>query len=284
MREENPSEKRVKASKFADQNQIPKPQSQNSKGNNNGSNPSKLRSASSWGSQIVKGFSSATDRKTKASQQPTLTVTVHTKKPQPLLSSSDSSTNQNQKNPFVPSHSRVKRSLIGDLSCSVSVNAAQVHVHPHRRQSSRDLFTELENLRSLLQQSKDREFKLQAELSECKRNPKVLDLERELDVKRAELDDLVRKIGLLEFEKVEKTSLSDHLSEVSSSRGEEDNENSSVTLSTSSTSLEMEVVELRRLNKELQLEKRNLACGLASMDSQLASLAKASEEVIVLSD
>lgn len=184
----------------------------------------------------------------------------------------------------MPSHSRVKRSLIGDLSCSVSVNAAQVHVHPHRRQSSRDLFTELENLRSLLQQSKDREFKLQAELSECKRNPKVLDLERELDVKRAELDDLVRKIGLLEFEKVEKTSLSDHLSEVSSSRGEEDNENSSVTLSTSSTSLEMEVVELRRLNKELQLEKRNLACRLASMDSQLASLAKASEEVIVLSD
>lgn len=39
----------------------------------------------------------------------------------------------------------------------------------------------------------------------------------------------------------------------------------------------MEVVELRRLNKELQMEKRNLACKLSSMENQLTSLAKASE-------
>lgn len=254
MRESNPSVNRAKAPKFADQNQIPKPQ--NTKGNGN---PSKLR----WGSHIVKGFSA--DKKSQAQQ-----ATVQIKK-QPLTSSDAT----NQKNPFVPSHSRVKRSLIGDLACSV--NAGQVHPNAfqtHRRQSSRDLFIELDHLRSLLQESKEREFKLQAGISECKRNPKVLDLERELEVKNGELDDLVRKMGLLE---AEKTSLSEQISALTSisevSKGE-DNESS---IALSSQGLEMEVVELRRLNKELQLEKRNLACRLASVESQLASVAKASE-------
>jgi hypothetical protein len=254
MRESNPSVNRAKAPKFADQNQIPKPQS--TKGNGN---PSKLR----WGSQIVKGFSA--DKKSQAQQ-----ATVQIKK-QPLTSSDAT----NQKNPFVPSHSRVKRSLIGDLACSM--NASQVHPNAyqtHRRQSSRDLFIELDHLRSLLQESKEREFKLQAGISECQRNPKVLDLERELEVKNGELDDLVRKMGLLE---AEKTSLSEQISALTSisevSKGE-DNESS---IALSSQGLEMEVVELRRLNKELQLEKRNLACRLASVESQLASVAKASE-------
>ncbi|KAG2689553.1 hypothetical protein I3760_09G144600 [Carya illinoinensis] len=266
MRQEHPSENRTKVSKFADQNQIPKPQ--NTKGN---SHPSRLRSASSWGSQIVKGFSA--DKKPKAQQ-----ATVQTKK-HPLTNSDA----VNQKNAFVPSHARVKRSLIGDLSCSVT--AAQIHpqgYQTHRRQSSRDLFVELDHLRSLLQESKEREFKLQAELSECKRNPKVLELARELEVKKNELDDLVRKVGLLE---AEKASLSEQISSLTLiserheqvSRGE-DNENS---IALSSQSLEMEVVELRRLNKELQLEKRNLACRLASLESQSASLAKASESDIV---
>jgi len=118
------------------------------------------------------------------------------------------------------------------------------------------------------------EGKLQAGISECQRNPKVLDLERELEVKNGELDDLVRKMGLLE---AEKTSLSEQISALTSisevSKGE-DNESS---IALSSQGLEMEVVELRRLNKELQLEKRNLACRLASVESQLASVAKASE-------
>jgi chromosome segregation ATPase len=102
----------------------------------------------------------------------------------------------------------------------------------------------------------------------------VLDLERELEVKNGELDDLVRKMGLLE---AEKTSLSEQISALTSisevSKGE-DNESS---IALSSQGLEREVVELRRLNKELQLEKRNLACRLASVESQLASVAKASE-------
>ena len=254
MRESNPSVNRAKAPKFADQNQIPKPQ--NSKGN---SNPSRLR----WGSQIVKGFSA--DKKAQAQQ-----ATIQTKK-QPLTGSDGA----NQKNPFVPSHSRVKRSLIGDLSCSA--NPSQVHpqaYQTHRRQSSRDLFIELDHLRSLLQESKEREFKLQAGISECNRNPKILDLERELEVKNSELDDLVRKMGLFEAEKaslLEQISALTSISEVSKG---EDNEGS---IALSSQGHEMEVVELRRLNKELQLEKRNLACRLTSMESQLASVAKASE-------
>ncbi|PQQ00155.1 hypothetical protein Pyn_11532 [Prunus yedoensis var. nudiflora] len=157
-------------------------------------------------------------------------------------------------------------------------------MHPtHRRQSSRDLFIELDHLRNLLRESKEREFQLQAELSECKRNPKVLDLERELEVKRIELDGLARKVELLEEEK---TSLSEQLSALTSilDRNEgvtlkKEEQESSV--ASASGSVEMEVVELRRLNKELQLQKRNLACKLSAVTSQLASLAKASESDIV---
>lgn len=265
MREDNPlSETRVvKASKFSDQNQIPKPHHQNSKGN---SNSSKFRSASSWGSQIVKGL--AGDKKTKL-QATTATVTV---KKQPLMGSDMA----NQKNPFVPSHSRVKRSLIGDLSCSA--NASQVHPQSlqthHQRQSSRDLFMELDQMRSLLQESKEREFKLQAELAEYKRSPRVLDLERELEMKKSEIVGLLRKVELLEEEK---SSISEQKSEeIMPKRDEEEHEVISMAPS-SKSSLEMEVVELRRLNKELQLQKRNLACRLSSVEAQLASLPKASE-------
>lgn len=253
MREENPPETRARASRFSDQNQPPK--CQNPKVI---TNSSKLRSASSWGSQIVKNFAG---EKSKAKAQ---------LKKQPLASSDMA----NQKNPLAHSHSRVKRSLIGDLACSV--NTSQVHPQSfqstHRRQSSRDLFTELDHLRSLLQESKEREFKLQAELSECKRNPRVLELETEVEAKRSEVDGLKRRLELLEEEKA---SLSEQLS-VSGSERSEENESSGVSQST-----EMEVVELRRLNKELQLQKRNLACRLSSAESQLASLANASEVLIL---
>ncbi|KAI3455867.1 hypothetical protein Pfo_012530 [Paulownia fortunei] len=47
------------------------------------------------------------------------------------------------------------------------------------------------------------------------------------------------------------------------------------------SSVEMEVVELRRLNKELQLQKRNLSGRISSLESQLATLAKVSESDIV---
>jgi hypothetical protein len=262
MREENTVETKSKAVKFADQNQAPKPQ--NIKGNNN-NNGSKIKS--SWGSHIVKGFTA--DKKTK-----TQTITV-TAKRLPLASSETTK----QKNSLVNSHSRVKRSLIGDLTCSVT--GSQVHPKAyqanHRRQSSgsRDLFVELDQLRSLLQESKEREFKLQAELSEVKRNGRVVDLERELEARRKEVDELCKRIGVLESEKSGLCEQVNELCWISEKRSEEvlkrEGNESSV------GNLEMEVVELRRLNKELQMDKRNLACKLSSLDSQLASLARSSE-------
>lgn len=262
MREENPLGNPSKVLRFADQNQ--KPRAQNAKGNGHSS---KLRSASSWGSHIVKGLTA--DKKTKV-----LTTTVHTKKVP--LSGSDVS---NQKNQSAVSHSRVKRSLIGDLSCSA--NSAQVYPQlqqTHRRQGSRDLFVELDQLRGLLQESKEREFKLQAELTECKRNPRVLDLEREVEVKKSEIDELRRRVELLECEK---GSLSGQLLSVPAEEAlrREDCENSSIL--SCSRDLGMEVLELRRLNKELQLQKRSLACRLSTVESQLATFAKGSEVIIM---
>lgn len=128
-------------------------------------------------------------------------------------------------------------------------------------------------MRSLLQDSKDRESKLQAELSAYTRNPKVLELEIELELKKSEIDGLVRKVGLLECER---DSLSEQLMTLNSVSekqdelsGREEHENS--------RGIEMEIVELRRLNKELQLQKRNLTCRISSLESQLANLAKVSE-------
>ncbi|XP_071723243.1 protein CHUP1, chloroplastic-like [Rutidosis leptorrhynchoides] len=233
MKEENgnPSEKKGgKQSKYENQNQAP------SKGNI-------LKPKSSWGSNIVKGFTA--DKKIK--QQQIITTTIRNPKV----------TNNSQ--------SRAKRSLITDLSGS-----AQVHPASHRRQSSsgsRDLFNELDQLRNLLQESKEREFKLQAELSAYKRNPKVLDLERELEGKKNEVEELNVRVGLLENEK---TSLLSGLSR-------DHHGNEGLAANSVSSNPEMEVVELRRLNKELQMQKRNLSCKLASMESQLASLAKESE-------
>lgn len=257
MKEDNPSEYRGKTSRFADQNQNPKCQNQSAKGA--GGNGSKLRAASSWGSHIVKGFS--TDKKTKAQSnlQP---------KKAPLASSDLA----NQKEKFVPSHTRIKRSLIGDLSCSA--NPAQVHpqsYQTHRRQSSRDLFVELDQLRSLLNESKQREFELQNELAELKRNTRNCELERELEEKKAELDGLTQKVSLLEEDR---RALSEQL--VASSSISEKHEEPQ----TAPLNVEVEVVELRRLNKELQLQKRNLACRLSSVESELACLAKNSEVTV----
>ncbi|KAL4369257.1 hypothetical protein GQ457_05G023950 [Hibiscus cannabinus] len=258
MREENSGDTRAKASKFGDQNQPPK--SLHPKTITNQSKPK-----SSWGSHIVKGFTGTADKKSKVQ-----TITVQTKKPPEVPI-----------NPALHSHSRVKRSLITDLSCSV--NATQVHpqlYQTHRRQSSgsRDLFIELDHVRSLLQESKDREFKLQAELAQWKTNAKVLDLETQLETRNIEVDNLSHRVGLLESEK---TSLCDQLASLTSilERNEENLEISKEPQS--NRDLEMELVELRRLNKELQMQKRNLACKISSLESQLDSLAKANESDVV---
>ncbi|XP_024631081.1 protein CHUP1, chloroplastic isoform X2 [Medicago truncatula] len=141
----------------------------------------------------------------------------------------------------------------------------QVHPHAfptHRRQSSTDLFTELDHMRSLLQESKEREAKLNAELVECRKN-------------QSEVDELVKKVALLEEEK---SGLSEQLVALSRSCGlerqEEDKDGST-------QNLELEVVELRRLNKELHMQKRNLTCRLSSMESQLSCSDNSSESDIV---
>lgn len=247
MREENPSENKSKASKFTDQNQPPKPQ--NIKGSNPNNNHTKPRL---WGAHIVKGFSA--DKKTKPQS------TILTKKQQTLTSSTTTSDVGNQqKNPFVNgANSRVKRSLMGDLSCSMS--GAQVHPHAfptHRRQSSTDLFTELDHMRSLLQESKERESKLHAELAECRKN-------------QNEFDELVKKVALLEEEK---SSLSRQLAALTTQEEMVKGEQKDGFVQ----NLELEVVELRRLNKELQMQKRNLSCSLSSLESKLSCPASSSE-------
>lgn len=266
MREDIPSENRPKTTRFADQNLPPKA---NGKTNSLGA---KTKSGTAWGSNIVKGFT--TDKKTK--QHSTIS-----KKKLPLTSSEVS----NQKNQLISNHMRVKRSLIGEFPCSA--NAAQVHPHVldcHRTKSSssRDLFLELDHLRSLLRESKERELKLQAELQEYKGNPKISDIERELDLKRSENDNLIRRVGFLE---AEKTSLSERLASLSSiieaipraESGNSTTDQSEEKMTSLLRNLEMEVVELRRVNKELQLQKRNLTCSLSSAESQLTALAKVTE-------
>ncbi|XP_072967874.1 protein CHUP1, chloroplastic-like [Typha angustifolia] len=228
----------------------------------------KPKFSSSWGSQIVRGFT--TDKKTK----------MQTSKKPPLACSE----NSNQNNQHIPHHSRVKRSLIGDFPSSA--NAAQVHpnvfdCHHTRSPASHDLVLELDHLRRLLRESKERELALQSELLQHKENPKVLDLERELDTKRTEIDELARRATLLEAEKINLSEQLDNLSSIVKHREGNQRVDNAERNESSCTSLEVEVVELRRLNKELQLQKRNLAFRLSSAESRLAGLAKDSESDIV---
>ncbi|XP_062191024.1 protein CHUP1, chloroplastic-like [Phragmites australis] len=245
------------------------------------SNPNSLKPkfGSSWGSQIVKGFT--TDKKTKK------TTAIASKKP-PLASVK----NVNQTDQQIPYHSRVKRSLIGDFPCS----PAGAQVHPHvfdchsiRSPASHDLFLELDHLREQLRESKERELALQSELRQCRENSRVSELEKELDTRKSEIDRLERLNTSLE---AEKTSLSEQLSALSSmvEHHEEnvrlDGHGNRVPIvdgdnAPSSGNLEFEVVELRRLNKELQFQKRNLAIKLSSAESKLSGIENSAESDIV---
>ncbi|KAL5231269.1 hypothetical protein ABZP36_030045 [Zizania latifolia] len=234
-------------------------------------NALKPKFGSNWGSQIVKGFTA--DKKSKK------TNAAASKKP-PLANVKNVDTNNQQ----IMYHSRVKRSLMGDFPCS----PAGAQVHPHvfdchnvRSPASHDLFLELDHLREQLRESKERELALQSELRQCRENPRVSELEKELDSRKNEIDKLARLKTSLE---AEKTSLSEQLSALSSMREQcEDNarldghgDNAS-----SSGNLELEIFELRRLNKELQFQKRNLATKLSSAESKLAGIEKNAESEIV---
>ncbi|VFQ97420.1 unnamed protein product [Cuscuta campestris] len=217
MGKENPPENRVRVPKFSDQNQAPKG-NVDVKGN---VNVSKVKP--SWGSQIVKGLSG--EKRAKG------LITVQSRKTP--LSNSDGAN----------SHLRAKRSLMGDLSCSVT--ATQVHPQTSvigqraRNSASRDLFLEIDHLRSLLQESKESKAKLEAEM----------------ELKSGEVDGLVKRVEELECNNA---SLSEELRKRDNIKD--------------LNGLEIEVVELRRLNKELQLQKRDLSCRLSYyMDSKLAT-------------
>lgn len=259
MREDISSNARTKFAKCSDHNQI---MSTNTKSSGN---PVKPKSSSSWGSHFVKGFT--TDKKSK--QQTSIA-----NKKQSIASSDISS----QKSHSVPYHSRVRRSLVGDLPCSA--NAAQVHPHAidsHRITSaaSHDLFLELDRLRELLREAKDRESTLQSELLQYKENPRALELEKEVDSKRIEIEKLTSRVGSLEAEKM---NLSEQLASLTSSLQNSQGADSCAQIQKPSyKNLEIEVLELRRLNKELQFQKRNLAFRLSSAESQLAALAKVTE-------
>ncbi|WOL16226.1 protein CHUP1, chloroplastic-like [Canna indica] len=272
MREDILSNARTKLGKLSEQNQIMATNIRSSV------NVVKPKSTSSWGSHFVKGFT--TDKKTK--QQ-----TSNANKKQSVIEISS------QKSNTVSYHSRVKRSLVGEFPCTA--NAAQVHPHVfdcHRTTSnaSHDLFLELDHLRELLRESKERESTLQSELLLYKGNPRALELEKELESRKIEVENLTLRVNSL---KAENTTLSQQLSSLSSmshnSEGSfrlEDREHPTDDSSTqikkpSYKNLEIEVVELRRLNKELQFQKRNLAFRLSSAESQLTALAKVTESDIL---
>lgn len=265
MREDIAFDNRTKPCKISQQNQALRISGKNG-------NPPKPKSSSSWGSQIVKGF--VTDKKSK------LQAIVPIMKP--ALNSAE---DHNHNNQLLMHHPRVKRSLIGDFPCS----AAASQVHPHafdcqrvRSPSSNDLFTELDQLRSLLRASKDRELGLQLELQKSKADPRIAELQRILDAKNVQIESLDARNCALE---AEKASLSSQLGSISSllerqenSRSERCNNGapdiSSELKPSFYRNLEMDVLELRRINKELQFQKRSLAMRLTSTESQLASLAK----------
>lgn len=254
MREDISNDNRTKACKIPDQNQ-------NLRGNCKILKP---KSNSSWGSQIVKGFS--IDKKTK--QQ--LSVVVNKNPPLPC---SDTSSETNM---LMSQNSRVKRALISDFPCSGNVSQVHPHVmdcHRIMSPSSRDLFLELDHLRNMLRESKERELVLRAELTEYKENSRLLELKEELEVKKIELEKLNSKISSLE---TEKSNLSEQLASLSSmfEHYKTHTLDQSTKRVASSHGDSMEVLELRRLNKELQLQKRNLAIRLSSAESQLIAVAK----------
>lgn len=254
MREEIMFDNRSKPCKCSVYNQHSKAESKTN------SNPSKPKFGSSWGSQIVRGFTA--DKKAKQH----LTA-VPAKKP-PLACSENSAQNN---------LSRVKRSLIGEFPS----NTAQVHPQHGfdcnyiKSPSSHNLVLELDQLRELLRESKERELALRCELLQYKESPRVSELELELDIKKNEIEKLNSTVDSLE---AEKTNLCEQLASLSSNHEESlISDSGSERNASSYKNLEIKVVELRRLNKELQLQKRNLAFRLSSAESKLARFAKDSE-------
>lgn len=104
----------------------------------------------------------------------------------------------------VSSQVRVKQSLFGDSSCFVTSTQAHPHFNKPIYQAFSDLYLELDHLRGSLQDLKERELHLQAEVLDCKEALKFWII-KGFRIKKIEYDNLVRKIMHLESEN---TSLS----------------------------------------------------------------------------
>ncbi|CAN6454598.1 unnamed protein product [Victoria cruziana] len=235
---------------------------------------SRLKHGSVWGSQIVKGF---TENKTRGKPHPNevnASVVVNKVGVPP----SDCGNEQNHLSSY---SSRVKRSLIGEFPRSV--NAAQVHPHA----GTTDLFVELDHLRNSLKEARDRGEQWKNETFEWKAG--ASELEEEVEAQRNKAENLAEKLSLVEDEK---SKLLEQVASLTEVLGEDDTDIDAQAKEVGGAisearkvmflrRLELEVVELRRLNKELQQQKRELSFRLSNSETQLASLAKITESDIV---
>eukprot|EP01018_Ginkgo_biloba_P030332 Gb_27643 [translate_table: standard] len=202
-------------------------------------------------------------------------------------------------------YSRVKRSLMGDFPRAL--NTAQVHPRASEGNFTKGADTsgviELGQLRTLVQELQEREAKLQSDLAEYKGLKETVnripELERELNMKRVEAENLSQRMGLLEAEKKKISEEIAHCpalaKEIEEARAKiKDLQNQMLVESGESKDaipkqqidnrlkdLEIEVVELRRLNMELQHQKREMASKLAAAESQIIALGKLTESDVV---
>ncbi|XP_057841601.2 protein CHUP1, chloroplastic [Cryptomeria japonica] len=198
--------------------------------------------------------------------------------------------------------SRVKRSLMGDFPRAPK--ASQVYPHDSECSLTKDTnSTELDQLRALVQELRESEAKLQNELLEYKGVNEVVnkipDLERELNIQRTEAKSFGEIIGQLEAEKMKMSQELAHypilMKEIEEARTKiRELQNQRLTESRHAkednlqqyrenhlNQLEVEVVELRRVNMEVQHQKRELASKLAAAELQIISLGNLTESDMV---
>lgn len=126
--------------------------------------------------------------------------------------------------------------------------------------------SELERLRSLVMELEEREVKLEGELLEYyglkEQESDVTELQRQLKIKTVEIDMLNITIKSLQAERKKLAFRKDSEVEKQLKALKE---------------LEVEVVELKRKNKELQHEKRELSVKLGAAEARIRTLSEMTE-------
>eukprot|EP01018_Ginkgo_biloba_P000867 Gb_08786 [translate_table: standard] len=181
--------------------------------------------------------------------------------------------------------SRVKRSLIGYLP-----KAAQVQ--PRGSSECNCTKRDVAALGQLVKELQERETQLQKELAEYKVLKETMSrvplLERELKMKNVEAEGLIKRIGLLE---AEKNQMCEEIASVPALKMEMEaakakieelrKEHDGNTEKKMQTEFEIEIMELRRLNLELQEQSREMASKLATAESQIVALSNITESDLV---